>query len=1550
MLKVDLKASFHTFQSVLQLLKYSRKIENKELIFKILSFSKDFIPLFEDQYDVCLSIMDYSISFSKIYNLIEEKIEFFLITSNFILKKIEIDDKSALNKIQRAVLECSAATNLLKQTKNIENEEDRENMEQNLIKQKKISMLNNLAQKTMESLEDFFIIYIATNFSYSPLINNLPENLSVVYDDFEKILIHLSDRHKFDYVYQLFSLKLQNMFLQKDEIFHQKILKMINYNNQKQILQFEQPKNPKKTMFEVHRSSLKNIRDKIPSNIIIDENGILDVTRIFNIQMEINKGYKNIIRNIIHQALSICGPPPYQFCIIGLGSYGRSEVSPYSDFEFAILLENEENDDETSDKFSNTYFGKLVQVIEFIVSCIGEPTGFRVDSQGTPIEYRFRGSPSTIVNKAFKNFDTQGIPILFSLLQPVCLFTGGPKIYKNSSTEPSDQSLTQNNLFEQYQNLINEKLSNGFWKDQKIHISFSKYIFQEHIQMLASTQKWLNDLDNTEPEQVFIKNCFLAPLAHIVQDISLYYLTFKPTFFPPDVSVTNIIIDSLYLPSYKNITIFSKEFTDDFKKSWTVLNAIRIRLELKLGEQIEMIDNPVYLYQQNNTNLICLTKEESHWLQFIEFIIKRPLYSISDIIFESKSNEAINSPKEKQTNTFPRQNSSENNLKIEKKLESSQKTISFIKSSSISIFNPIDDSNLKDDDFLQKLPLDPAIFIMNKLLSHLKIGILTDLQKHKYSVISLAWTLFYRKSTRELHLFFYKQFPHLWRQFYYETILSLDKFNSTNTIQILDEIEGCSNQSELSNRNYKKWVDEIKIDISENLVSEIQKYITKVNLDEFSDRANSNDHLNIFKHKSDVIEDNKFQNDIISIKTSKNEYIFSSSNRFSQDISSSILLKRLMDGVSFMEIQKIVLQKDLLGSLNQISKKSGLNIESSFFNGNSSLVTTLVIERISGTSLKDILERQEPILLNKRSYTEALFASLLIPIETKASDIIIIDGEIGKNFFVAKHRNNLEFIFFENTKIEKSNIYVNKNILFCLDQLLDYVDENFVSEFINLDPTSILSAWGKELEFLENNLKKGFFSNDLTLFENLGNEHFFSISTTWLEDFYNNMIRIQSILKEEPKITHKKLLDSIFPVMAYIVDKAHKKSSNSLERFEILGMRFPVSYFYNKFSNSSDILNNHTRIHLKLSQIDEELENLLKESLVLKDVKSFVLNLFDKNSNCEQIFSNSRFRIQLFNSINHNELSIKVQTYLLNTIINSIQKLSEIIIKNSQLFDKNFSENIFKNNYPHITHLNLSGCSKIENRVIGSGDIVKLISENLPNLIFLDLSLTSIKYIAISQITTTIEINFNKLEWLVLDQCKLLQKIKITAPSLWNIDCRDCPELNRLEVRLADKATANLKGSSKFYCSSLFLIAGLKYSKEISFLSLNIKKFQDIADSLDYILKTTVVTKLELNSKHIPLEIIRIISIVIIHSTVMELLIDNCEINEEGIKIIYDAILEKKRLLIFHPMFEIDNQSISWPPANSSFKLTLLKTKASHSFMEELSSNASLYSINFKHD
>ncbi|WP_194847640.1 tetratricopeptide repeat protein [Candidatus Neptunochlamydia vexilliferae] len=109
----------------------------------------------------------------------------------------------------------------------------------------------------------------------------------------------------------------------------------------------------------IQRLQLKKIRDKASKDLAAG-------TPVEVIQAYLTKHYKNILCELILDCMKLIRKKvPTKFTIMGLGSMARDEMCPYSDVEFAIILEKQSPE-------IATYFRQLSRLIELRMTNFGE--------------------------------------------------------------------------------------------------------------------------------------------------------------------------------------------------------------------------------------------------------------------------------------------------------------------------------------------------------------------------------------------------------------------------------------------------------------------------------------------------------------------------------------------------------------------------------------------------------------------------------------------------------------------------------------------------------------------------------------------------------------------------------------------------------------------------------------------------------------------------------------------------------------------------------------------------------------------------------------------------------------------------------------------------------------------------------------------------------------------------------------------------------------------------------------------------------------------------
>nr|XP_026695418.1 uncharacterized protein LOC113475444 [Ciona intestinalis] len=95
---------------------------------------------------------------------------------------------------------------------------------------------------------------------------------------------------------------------------------------------------------------------------------VLDVK---NLQQQVTRRYTELMRFISDECIKIMGAPPCKYAVVGLGSLARSEITPYSDFEHIIVLDNDVAKMEDR-KMIMKYFRWFTTIFNIILINLGE--------------------------------------------------------------------------------------------------------------------------------------------------------------------------------------------------------------------------------------------------------------------------------------------------------------------------------------------------------------------------------------------------------------------------------------------------------------------------------------------------------------------------------------------------------------------------------------------------------------------------------------------------------------------------------------------------------------------------------------------------------------------------------------------------------------------------------------------------------------------------------------------------------------------------------------------------------------------------------------------------------------------------------------------------------------------------------------------------------------------------------------------------------------------------------------------------------------------------
>ena len=91
---------------------------------------------------------------------------------------------------------------------------------------------------------------------------------------------------------------------------------------------------------------------------------VIKAEEIRDLYREIASDMQKFILLFINECKTVLGEPPCQYAIVGLGSLARQEITPYSDFEFLILIDE-------STKYNKKYFKNLTNLLHIKILNLG---------------------------------------------------------------------------------------------------------------------------------------------------------------------------------------------------------------------------------------------------------------------------------------------------------------------------------------------------------------------------------------------------------------------------------------------------------------------------------------------------------------------------------------------------------------------------------------------------------------------------------------------------------------------------------------------------------------------------------------------------------------------------------------------------------------------------------------------------------------------------------------------------------------------------------------------------------------------------------------------------------------------------------------------------------------------------------------------------------------------------------------------------------------------------------------------------------------------------
>lgn len=322
-----------------------------------------------------------------------------------------------------------------------------------------------------------------------------------------------------------------------------------------------------------YRLELKTLRENIRQEL---DNTQLDTKTLLK---HLTQGFIKLTREMLQACIDILDKPPCKYAVLGLGSMSRGEMSPYSDLEFAILIEKESES-------NRNYFRRLTQLLELQVINLGEtklpilscgtesPTisGFCFDGGGnTPLGkqeiFELIGTPEQLAKFQQPQYFESDI-ITNNALKTVCLIDGSELLLKAYETAVSA--------------VLNQNINKGIFKKKKLLRE------EQALQLLCGDlSEFKPDLSKKKEQEGFLtikRELYRFPCS-VIHDLSLFY----------GVEAKGVWdrTEALYQGKW-----LSQEGRDQIIRIMNFILRLRLRVHLFYGMEQETIYHET-LYQYN---------------------------------------------------------------------------------------------------------------------------------------------------------------------------------------------------------------------------------------------------------------------------------------------------------------------------------------------------------------------------------------------------------------------------------------------------------------------------------------------------------------------------------------------------------------------------------------------------------------------------------------------------------------------------------------------------------------------------------------------------------------------------------------------------------------------------------------------------------------------------------------------------------------------------------------------------------------------------------------
>jgi len=398
------------------------------------------------------------------------------------------------------------------------------------------------------------------------------------------------------------------------------------------------------------------------------------------------------------------------------------------------------------------------------------------------------------------------------------------------------------------------------------------------------------------------------------------------------------------------------------------------------------------------------------------------------------------------------------------------------------------------------------------------------------------------------------------------------------------------------------------------------------------------------------------------------------------------------------------------------------------------------------------------------------------------------------NFILEPYGNKFRLVGIDNDHAfvlplaqHDDKIMLVKCILYCLDQMGQPIHPSSRERFLAFSPERILNLWLEDTKLQNQKYLSLFSPSERRDLRKATKKHTGVIINTPFRsgcstDIYQTFIRIQYILRDNPKVTPMQLLREVVPQLGIRYEEALKTHPNPWDRFKSLtdksyamavadrcqtlvgssevlkSMNIPISALTQEVHDSGPefALRELEQLANETKATNQQLETIHHE-LQKGNISPFMKLCLDTSR--ESVINGIR---GVFTGIDFSRLEKKVQSSVLSAIIGG--KYRSIRILNCASFDKPHFSKLVATSYSQLLSLDIDNCGSIQDSTLSLIYKLPYLSRlRLAKLSVQKLTLPhpSLRRLEIFKCTSLQELEFpDCLAHLELDTCYALKKIE----------------------------------------------------------------------------------------------------------------------------------------------------------------------------------------------